>query len=312
LASHDTTRTNPALTAPAGVSLWRVHGALVLVQIFFGLHYLAAKLVLTEVPPRLWALIRVSCAALILLGVARGLGRRLPTSPKVLGQLAFFSLFGVVINQLCFVEGLYRTTPMHSSIIMTTIPVSTLLFAVMLGRERLDGRKILSLAVAIGGVLLVIRPSAAEVADVRLLGDALTLINALSYAFFLVISRRLLSRVDPLGATAVILAFGSLGMLLPGLAALPGFDPGQVAPRTWVLGLFIVLFPTAAAYFLNYWALARLDSSIVAFFIYLQPLIATSLSILFLGERLTLSILAGASLVFGSVYLALRRRKGSG
>jgi len=304
--------TKPARTEPAAVSLLRVHAALVLVQIFFGLHYLAAKLVLAEIPPRLWALIRVSCAALILFAIARGLGKRLPTSPMVLGQLALFSLFGVVINQVCFVEGLYRTTPMHSSIIMTTIPVATLLFAVMLGRERLDGRKIVSLLVAIAGILLVIRPTAAEVTDVRLLGDALTLINALSYALFLVISRRLLSRVDPLGATVVILAFGSLGMLLPGLTALPGFDPGQVAPRTWVLGVFIVLFPTAAAYFLNYWALARLDSSIVAFFIYLQPLIATTLSILFLGERLTPSIVAGASLIFASVYLALRKRTGSG
>ena len=281
-----------------------------LVQIFFGLHYLAAKLVLTEIPPRLWALIRVSCAALILFAAARVAGKRLPTSPRVLGQLAFFSLFGVVINQACFVEGLYRTTPVHSSIIMTTIPAATLLFAVLLGRERLDGRKPASLIVAFAGVLLVIGPTAADVTDRRLLGDGLTLINALSYALFLVISRRLLSRIDPLGATVVILGFGSLGMLLPGLTALPGFDPSQVTPRTWLLGAFIVLFPTAAAYFLNYWALARLESSVVAFFIYLQPLIATTLSVLFLGERLTPSIVAGAALIFCSVYLALRRRPG--
>lgn len=278
-------------------------------QLFFGLHYLAAKLVLTEIPPRLWALIRVSCAAVILLAAARIVGKRLPTSPRVLGQLAFYSLFGVVINQACFVEGLYRTTPVHSSIIMTTIPVATLLFAVSLGRERLDGRKIASLAVAFFGVLLVIRPTAADVTDVRLLGDALTLVNALSYSLFLVISRKLLSRIDPLGATVVILAFGSLGMLLPGLTALPGFDPGQVSARTWLLGALIVLFPTAAAYFLNYWALARLESSVVAFFIYLQPLIATTLSILFLDERLTTSIVIGASLIFCSVYLALRKKE---
>jgi len=278
------------------------------VQIFFGLHYLAAKLVLTEIPPRLWALIRVSCAAVILLIAARVAGKRLPTSPGVLGQLAFFSLFGVVINQACFVEGLYRTTPVHSSIIMTTIPVATLLFAVLLGRERLDRWKIASLVVAFVGGLLVIRPSTSDLSDVRLLGDALTLVNALSYAFFLVISRRLLSRIDPLGATVVILGFGSLGMLLPGLTALPGFDPGLVTPRTWLLGAFIVLLPTAAAYFLNYWALARLESSVVAFFIYLQPLIATTLSVLFLGERLTPSIVAGGSLIFCSVYLTLHRK----
>ena len=307
MVSHDT---ESARTGAPAVPIWRVHVALVLVQLFFGLHYLAAKLVLADIPPRLWALIRVSCAALILFAAARVAGKRLPSSPKVLGQLALFSLFGVVINQVCFVEGLYRTTLVHSSIIMTTIPVATLLFGVLLGRERLNGRKVASLIVALAGVLLVIGPTAADMNDMRLLGDGLTLINALSYAFFLVISRRLLSRIDPLGATVVILGFGSLGMLLPGLTALPGFDPAQVTPRTWLLGAFIVLFPTAGAYFLNYWALARLESSVVAFFIYLQPLIATTLSILFLGERLTPSIVAGAALIFCSVYLALRRRPG--
>ena len=61
-----------------------------------------------------------------------------------------------------------------------------------------------------------------------LVGDVLTLVNALSYSFFLVISKRLLTRVDPLGATAVLLSFGSLGILLLGWPELIGFSPAGV------------------------------------------------------------------------------------
>ena len=113
-----------------------VHASLVLIQVFFGLHYLAAKIVLSEIPPALWALMRVSAAALLLALVARLAGRKLPRSGAVLGRLALYAIFGVVINQLCFVEGLSRTTPAHSSILITAIPIGTLVFAVLLRRER--------------------------------------------------------------------------------------------------------------------------------------------------------------------------------
>jgi drug/metabolite transporter (DMT)-like permease len=212
----------------------------------------------------------------------------------------------VVINQLCFVEGLSRTTPSHSSILMAAIPVGTLLFAVLARRERLTVLKTASFGVALVGVLLVLRPSATELGEASLTGDLLIVINALSYALFLVLSKDLLGRVDPLAATAVLLGFGTLGMLVPGLLALEGFAAGSVSVRTWALGAFIVVFPTALAYHLNYWALARVESSLVAFFIYLQPLIATSLSVALFGERLSSAMLAGAALIFLAVYLVLR------
>ncbi len=266
----------PATTDPKSLRL--VHGSLVLIQVIFGLHYLAAKIVLSEIPPAAWALLRVSAAALLLALVALLAGRKLPRSGSVLGRLAMYAVFGVVINQLCFVEGLSRTTPGHSSILITAIPIGTLVFAVLLRRERLTRTKLMSFAVALSGVLLVLQPSAAGWATPEVRGDLLILVNALSYALFLVLSKDLLRQVDPLAATVVLLAFGSLGMLIPGLPALAGFDPSAVSWSTWVLGAWIVVFPTALAYLLGFWALARVESSRVAFFIYLQPLIAASLS----------------------------------
>jgi drug/metabolite transporter (DMT)-like permease len=276
----------------------------VLVQVLFGLHYLLAKILLEEIPPRVWAPLRAGGAAALLLLATRALGRRLPTGRAVLGRLALYSLLGVVINQLCFMEGLSRTTATHSSIIMTSVPAGTLLCAVLLGQERAGARKIASLVAAAIGVLLVIRPAAADLSSLMLVGDLLTLVNALSYSLFLVVSKPLLERTDALGATAVLLSCGALGLLGPGLLALPGFDPAQVSGRAWACGLLIVVL-TALAYLLISWALARDESSIVALFIYLQPIIAASLAVLFLGDRVGVRELLGALLVFGSVYLSV-------
>ncbi len=297
-----TLRDHPARERAAVVS------ALLAVQLCFGLHYLAAKLVLAEIPPRAWAAIRIGAAALILLALVRLSGRRLPTARADLRRLAVYALFGVVINQLCFVEGLKRTTPTHSALINTTIPVFALLFAVLAGRERISGRKVFALAVALAGVLLVIWPfGRTALASGTLTGDLLTLINSMSFSLFLVISRDLLVRTDPLAATAALMGFGALGILAVAWPALIAFDPAPVSAGTWGLAAFVIVFATVLTYVLNYWALARVPSSVVALFIYVQPLVAATLSAALFGERPAFSVLAGALLIFAGVFLALRR-----
>ncbi len=285
-----------------------VLAALLTVQAIFGVNYVVTKMLLSEIEPRAWATIRIVSAALILVALALAARRRFPVRPADWGRLAFFSLFGVVINQVCYVEGLARTTPTHSAIINTTIPVSTLMFAVMLRQERLTGARLAALAAALGGVLLVVRPDRAALTSETVVGDALCLVNATSFAFFLAASRRLLTRIDPLAATAVLFAFGSLGVAALGAAPLAAFDPAAVSTRFWFFAAFVILFATAGTYLLNYWALARVDASVVALFIYVQPILAASLSALTLGERLGPALFAGGALVFVGVWLSVRRR----
>ncbi|NIM01935.1 MAG: EamA family transporter [Acidobacteria bacterium] len=272
--------------------------SLIAVQVFFGVHYLAAKLVLEEVPPRAWAFVRIAGAAVVLWAICRLSGRTVPREPKVWGLLALFSFFGVAINQVCFVEGLSRTTPTHSALMNTTIPVSTLVIAVLYGQERIRARQVLALLTALAGVLLVIRPWAAGVTAEIKSGDLLTLINATSFSFFLVISKRLMMRIDALAGTAILLTFGALMVGILGVPPLLEVNIGGLSARFWWLALFIILLPTAAAYVINYWALGKVDSSLVAFFIFLQPAIAATLSWVILGERPAPLMFVGAALIF--------------
>lgn len=289
-----------------------VVGALLLVQAIFGLHYVAAKIVLEAIPPLAWASIRVSAAAAVLLALSALLGRSLRFEPRDLGRLAAYALLGIAINQVCFVEGLHRTTPTHSSLINATIPVGTLALAVLLRRETADRWKLLAIAVSLAGVLLVVLPSGAATSSSAFAGDLLTLANGASYALFLVLSRRLLARSDPLAATTILLCFGAVQVLVVGAPALASFSARSVAPSIWLLAALIVLLATVLTYFLNYWALARVESSFVALFIYVQPILAASLSAMVLGERPGGRVLAGGALVFAGVALALRADRGAG
>lgn len=258
---------------PAPRPTLTVVGVLLLVQLFFGLHYVAAKSLLQWVDPAAWALVRVAgAAALLQLLVLRR--RRHRPGRREWGRLGLFALFGVVINQVLFVEGLSRTTPAHSALIMTMIPLLTVVFAVLLGRERPTAARGAGLLLALAGVWILLRADRFRVEGDLLAGDLLT--NAASYSLFLVISRDDLVRHDPLVAMARVFTVGIAGVALYGLLPLSRVEPAGLPGSAWALAAFIILFPTVGAYFLNYWALSRVASSLVALFVYLQPVIATA------------------------------------
>ena len=116
-------------------------------------------------------------------------------------------------------------------------------------------------------------------------------------------------RIDALAGTAILLTFGTMWLAPVGLPALAATDAAALSTRFWWLAVFIVLLPTAAAYLINYWALAKVDSSAVAFFIFLQPALAAGLSWVVLGERPAALTFAGAALIFGGVALTVRRKR---
>jgi drug/metabolite transporter (DMT)-like permease len=294
------------MPAPSGPRHGPVVPALILVQVLFGIHYLAAKRVMAEIPPLAWATLRVTAAALLLLPFSVWVARR-GGRPRTgdLARLAGLSLLGVVINQVCFVEGLARTTLSHSSLINCSIPVLTLLVALLLRQESAGPLKVASIVLSLAGVLALLRVDHL-VWDSVTTGDLLTLVNATSFSTFLVLSRPVLARLDALLATGALFVFGALGLLPFGAAAVGRVDYRTVSAAAWGWALFIVLGATMLAYFLNYYALRRVESSTVALFIYLQPILATTLDAAFLGSPVTARLGLAAGLIFGGVYLSIR------
>lgn len=280
--------------------------ALLAVQIIFGIHYIAAKYVVTTIPPSAWATIRVCAAAAILVLLDLFCHGKTRIPPLDMLKMAIFAFFGVALNQVLFTEGLARTTPAHSALLVTLIPVSTFLIAMLLRKERTTLRKTAGIATAFAGVLILLKVEAFSLEDQWVLGDLFTLSNACSFGLFLVISRDLARRYAPLTMTAWTMAWGAVGVGLYGWRDVMAVDPSSLTPALVWTGVWIIIFPTVIAYLLNFYALARVESSTVALFIYLQPLLATLLSVGMGNESLTSRFLVSALLVFTGVYLVAR------
>ena len=71
--------------------------------------------------------------------------------------------------------------------------------------------------------------------------------------------------------------------------------------------VYIAIGATAAPYLLNAFALARVQASTVAVFVYLQPVIGFLLAVIFLGEQVGVLFMLAALLIFAGVFLVSKK-----
>jgi drug/metabolite transporter (DMT)-like permease len=274
-----------------------VHLVLVFVQICFGTLPIAVKLALLELSSPSLAFLRVSGAALVFLLIHGIFLRERIRARADFARLALYAVFGVILNQLLYITALTMTTATVAQTLITSGPSMTLLVAILLGKERASGGKWLGIGLAGAGALYLV---GVDIGNGSALGNLMVVLNVAAFSVYLVISRDILQRYDPLTVITWVFVFGAVG-LAPWGAAGAAAETGMVSPRTlWILG-WIVLVPTVAAYYLNVWALKRVEASVVAVYVYLQPVVTASLAVPLLDERLTPRLLVAMMLIFGGV-----------
>lgn len=285
--------------------------ALVAIQIGFALNYIFSKLVMKSLPPLVWGNIRTLLTALFLVLVLSLKGRlRLDLAWKDKKPLLLFSLLGVVINQATFLMGLQLTTTANSSLINTTIPIFTVLWVILSGQERFSLRNGLGFVLALMGVWSLQSGNQFNFKSDTSRGDALTLLNALSYSFFLFLSPSYFKQKDPVWTTTWIFVLGSVFLFLLSLPDWKLFQWDWLSPPLTLAILGGVLIGTVIPYLLISAVLRTLPSSLVAQFVYLQTLFAVTFGILFLHEKLHSNTFVAALLIFIGLYLSLLGRKG--
>jgi len=275
---------------------------LITIQVLFGVNYLASKIVVTEIGPGAWAALRTGAAFLVVALIALLRKRSLPPGRDI-AILAVVALFGVVFNQGFFLEGLARTTVGRSALICSQIPTFVLLFSVISRQEQLTVRKSLGFAAGVIGVLVLLEADRFRMDSRYLVGDLLTLTNAASYGIFIVIGRKVMGRMDPLVATTIIFFWGAVGMMIYGGGDLLATQFATIPNSTYVAMVYVVIGATVVTYFLNLWAVKRVAATRVAVYIFLQPLIATTLGVVFRDEVLSPRFAVSAVLILLALVL---------
>lgn len=217
----------------------------------------------------------------------------------VLG-IVFFGFF-----PWAFSAALQYTTAARGAIGIATIPVQTLIVAAIFGRERLNGRKLISVALAFAGIAIVFGPEAygGEVSN-YLIGDGLMLLGAFSAAIYSAFSRPVFSAYGPMFVTAIGMVFGLLA--LAPLAAAKGALGGwpHFSGEGWVALVYLGTVGGVIQFGLFNWALRWLPPSRVVIYLTLNPITAVLLGNLMLGETVTVLLVLGLAFVIAGIFVA--------
>lgn len=285
------------------------HLALVIVQILFGTWPIFGKVALRSMSSTSLVCFRIFGAALIFSLLQRRPGglRQLPR--RVLAWLFLSSMLGVALNQFIFVKGLSLTTAINATLFITTIPVFTLVVSIALGYDKASLRHFIGIALAVAGVVYLVDPWRADFSAQTTRGNLLLIASSFSYGAYIAVSRNLFRRYGALNVITWIFQLAALVALPISIYNLSTAGSGAFSAGLVLAVAYIILVPTVGAYYLNSWAITRVSPSVVAVYIYLQPLLAFGLAPLILGESWNSRTILACALIFAGVAVVTIRSR---
>jgi drug/metabolite transporter (DMT)-like permease len=291
------------------VKTW-AHLSLLGANIIYGLNFSIAKAVMPDhiKPFALVSLRSISAASLF--WITSLFMPKEPVNRKDLLYLFICSFFGVVINQTLFLVGLDMTTPINSSIILSTNPIFAFVFAALILRERITFLKGTGLAIGLSGVLmLILQNGTPDLASKTFLGDVFTLVNTISWAFYTVVIKRMLEKYHPVTVMKWTFLFGMLTNIPVGYHQWSSMDWSSIPLVSWLQIGFVIVGATYLGYLLILFGLRRLSPTIVSTYTYIQPIIAAYLATLMGQDHIDMVMIISTLLIFAGVFVVSLQKK---
>ena len=275
----------------------------------YGLNHTIAKGVMPEyVKPFGFIMFRVIGAAL-LFWLCSPFGPKEKIDREDYGRMVLCAFLGMGFNMLAFFKGLSLSTPINSSVMVTTTPIIVLILSAIFIKEKIGVRKILGIAIGLTGAVALIffGPALREDAPNIPLGNFLLLMNSVFYGSYLIGAKSLIAKYHPFTFMKWLFTMGIFICLPFGYQQFVQIDFVNLPfEAIWRIG-FVILGTTFCTYLFNIFALTQLKASTVSSFVYVQPLIGILFAVAMGEDSLTVLKVSAACLVLSGVYLASRK-----
>lgn len=281
-----------------------------LASLFYGVGFTIAKDVMPQyVKPYGFILLRV-LGTTLLFWIAGLLIKKEKIDFQDFLRIFLASVFGIALNMLTFFKGLSMTTPISAAVIMVTTPIFVLSFSALLIREKTSKAKIFGIFIGMAGALLLIlygRELGSSGSSAW--GNFLVFINAASYSLYLILTRSLTQKYNPITLSKWIYLFG-LFMVIPfGLEEANQINWAELPIDILLKIGYVVVVLTFITYLFNIFAIRKLKATTLSIFIYLQPVIASFYAILVGSDSLNEIKITATLLIFFGVYLVTRQTR---
>jgi len=286
----------------------KAHISMLATTLIFGIHYTIAKGFMPDAfSPKQLLFLRMS-GGVLLFWIFQKLFVPEKVERKDLFKFALCGLFGFALNQMLFYEGLNLTSPVDASLIHLLNPVLVLIFAHLLIGERITILKISGIVLgASGALVLVLSGRHTDFSRLQATGNILVLLNMVFYALYLVLIKPLVGKYHTTTILKWVSFFGFI-FILP-VTVRPALETAfDRVTLTEYLGLaYVIIINTFVAYLLINFSLKHLTPGTVSYYNYLQPFIASVMSVSIGQSAVTPVKILAAVLIFAGVFLVNRR-----
>ncbi len=285
---------------------YRGHLAILGANVIFGLFAPVSKDLLASGVMSSYALtlLRMFGAALIF-WIASLFMPREHVRHRDMALLFFASLFGILLNQGCYIAGLSMTSPIDASVVTTTVPIITMILAAFVLQEPITGKKVSGIFIGAIGALMLILNSRHETSGGgnHFLGDLICLMGELSFAIYLVFFKKLVSRYSAVTVMKWMFVYASICSVPFCYDDVSQINYAAFSWETYAQLAFIIVCATFVAYLLIPIGQQRLRPTVVSMYNYVQPLIASLVAVMIGQDHFGWPKAIASLLVFLGVYV---------
>jgi drug/metabolite transporter (DMT)-like permease len=277
---------------------------------FFSTNELVGKFIGEGISPAMITIVRFLIGFVILLPFA------LRQKRKELLSLQWSDFLNIsipavinVVGAMLFLQlAIYYGKASTSAILISSNPIFVVFLAALILKEKISGCKLIGMFLGLAGILLVIRgeiPSLTAGTESRI-GLFFGILASFTFALFTVLAKREVKRYGNLLFNAVSFLTGAVALLL--VASLFNIDLHfTLSGRNIILILYLGVFVTVAAYILYFAGLKEIPAATGSMLFFLKPFIASALSWIFLGERISFLQFLGIFLILGGIRLSQKQ-----
>lgn len=286
-----------------------IYGKLFITACIWGGTFVAARVVARNVPPFTASFLRFIVASFFLMLLILKREGCLPALKKDQWlQVVLLGMTGIFAYNAFFFLGLKTITASRASLIIACNPVFISILSVLLFKEKITTGKMVGIVLCLAGAIIVIsRGNPVQIMQGNLgWGEIYILGCVVSWVAYSLIGKVIMNDLSPLAAVTWSCLIGTLALLLPACSEGFPMNLGQVAIVDCVGLFYLGFFGTVLGFIWYYEGIKAVGPSRAAVFINFVPVSGVFLGWLLLNELINLSLILGAVLVIGGVYLTNR------
>jgi len=285
------------------------HIALFSANVIFGINAPISRSLMPEtLSPYTLTLFRLAGGMLLFWGISI-FTKKEHVPAKDMLMLFFASLFALILNQLPFFIGLSMTSPIDASIVVTMLPIITMILAAIIIKEPITLMKIVGVVVGASGALLLVFGSHGHHAGKgNFWGDLIVFSATFSFAMYLTLFKELIMRYSPITIMKWMFLFATIVVAPFCYTPLMQTDFTLLTAGTyWRIG-YMVVFATFLGYLLVPIGQKVLRPTTLSMYNYVQPVMASLLAVAIGMDTFGYQKALAAILVFAGVYIVTQSK----